>query len=421
MSEIVNKGSGSSEASSFNGSIVIYQHGIGGSEDDLYETIRRLVQSNTFRNQAYLDDFVNMNDFNVSTKKFNSNSEKEKAENILDEIVRRIEETPTKNIHFRTRLGGFRCYDSIDNQVEKLIYIIKYLVDVKKVNKKIVLVGHSQGGLVNIKTAIALEGYIDQLISISTPYDPVDMGASLLTLYNIAKFFNIPGVEKILTQSDVDMDDPNQQALIKEIKTGAEVLTNRNYFKKIHEDWKNAKNKPKLHVISGTAGTYRKSIVVPSSGLGSSLSPSYGTDLELTVKYLKTPFDGIVMTSEQYNIEYDTYHPLCDISLPCIKNGTYKFKSYCGECYLGCPLSSFDLEDTVIDAFFTGLSNWIKGKGFQIDAKADDLTRALVAGMNRSEYSGNYTNVYRILKNSHSHMWLRYNETALYCVRSHIE
>lgn len=422
MSEIINKGSGSSSgsnitsgksnATSFNGAIVIYQHGLGGNEQDLCESIRSLVVSNTYRNIAFggfeklNESFINMDNYDAAKNAFTSESAKNEVNTMLTELVEFAKNNSNKNVHIRTRLGGKDQYDSIEDQVERLAYIIKYIADTKKCDKKIVLVGHSQGGLVNLKTAIKLEGYIDQIISLSTPYNASDVGSSLLTLYNVVSKFGAKDIANSLVNGN--------SAVIDKLKARATTLTDYKYFKQLKEDWKKASNKPKLHVISGTSGIYSK--VVPDIDFLGNPTISVSSD----------SFDGIVTTYEQHDIEYTTYQPLVKLDLPCLTrepgllDSRGDYKGNCGSC-LSCDLPRISLQNTALGVVIDGVVNWFKTGKFDTTEKLAEIGRALSAGLNRENYEGEFEDLYKILKSEFSHTWIRYNSLALYSIRSHIE
>lgn len=93
-------------------------------------------------------------------------------ETLIGKIVQEAKANAGKTILVATHLGQIfntKCnLDSIENQAKKLIYIVDEFS--KYAGVSLSLVGHSQGGLVNLETGIARCDKIKNLISISTPY-----------------------------------------------------------------------------------------------------------------------------------------------------------------------------------------------------------------------------------------------------------
>lgn len=83
----------------------------------------------------------------------------------------------------------YKSYESIDNQSIKLIKIIESIKQLDS-SIEIILVGHSQGGLVNLKTATEIPNKIKSIVSISTPYSPVTTAYLLRAVEFVANIFN---------------------------------------------------------------------------------------------------------------------------------------------------------------------------------------------------------------------------------------
>lgn len=152
-----------------------------------------------------------MHDYDVSKEEFYNYGKDgylRKASNTIATITNQLAEivdlslnNPNKAILVKTSLDEsvysydkdkketeYLGFDSIENQSIKLVYLVK---KIKSLSSKIrlILVGHSQGGLVNLETACKVPSKIHKLISISTPYSPVLMANKLICIATIANMF----------------------------------------------------------------------------------------------------------------------------------------------------------------------------------------------------------------------------------------
>ncbi len=135
----------------------------------------------------------------------------------------------------------------IAEQADDLEKIISKLKE-KYNDVKIVLIGHSKGGLVNMRCAINNHNYVDGLISVGTPYNFNIMGFIqglfdniLLAAKNVADFLSIDELKESLNQLYKDINENFVD----------DDLGNPQVFKKLKADWNALPKKytPKLFTI----------------------------------------------------------------------------------------------------------------------------------------------------------------------------
>lgn len=148
---------------------------------------------------------------------------------LIANIVTFAKQNEGKTIMVSTNLNrGFKTnynLDSIHNQKIKLIYIID---EIKKYpNIELNLVGHSQGGLINLEAAIDRNTKINKIISISTPYSPVYLGEKLIFL---DFFFKLGGQSAYL----LFLDTPEE---VEAYKTSVKTLCSSEYFSNLKSRW----------------------------------------------------------------------------------------------------------------------------------------------------------------------------------------
>lgn len=293
---------------------------------------------------------------------------------LISNIVACAKENEGKTIMVSTYLNsGFMTshnLDSIENQKLKLIYIIDEFK--KYPNVELNLVGHSQGGLVNLEAAIERNTKINKVVSISTPYGPVYLGEKLIFL---DFFFKLGGetAYKLFYENE-----KNVQAY----KNCVEVLCSGSYFENLKNDWNNLTIRPQLTVITGTAGLLYKFEPGMSSG-----------QAYLPTSIFKNPFDGLVKFSEQTSIKHTNFIHLADPNLTCYKEKAFAQETcYCQSgnyfsCRRKCSLSSISFSGTVIDALFDLIENALTGK------KIDELANYKVAVAINAGLKNNVDNV----------------------------
>ena len=320
---------------------------------------------------------------------------------LIANIVAYAEANEGKTILVGTYLNrGFKTnhdLDSIENQKTKLVYIID---EIKKYsNVELSLVGHSQGGLVNLEAAIDRSSKIKRLISISTPYAPVYLGEKLIFL---DFFFKIGGE----TAYSLFCNDPKN---IPAYKACVEKLCSSSYYSDLKSRWNNLSSRPPLTVITGTAG--HLSTFIP----GVYNEYCYNPDT-----FMKESFDGLVKFSEQANIQNATFIHLADNNLPCYaekgfaKNMCYYQQGLYSSCKKNCNLSSISFSGTVIDVLFDLIGNAINGKDIHNFANYN-VAVAIFAGLEKdlTKVPSGYMNYYNIYSNDYNHDFIRYNSDTI--------
>ena len=292
-----------SSANNFSGTLVIYQSGLGGTQYDFYKTIEKLVSSNPFRHKAFVvndnleDSYLDAGDMWQGESLLSRPSNTSNLRTKLDRLVDYCFRYPHHHVHVRTSLGGTKGFDSIEKQTACLRSIIEYLENKRDFDRKIVLVGHSQGGLVNLETAILRPESIDKIISLSTPYNPVDIGKDVMTIFHLGELFKYDVNGKIRNELNVTAEEAQK------FRNRIETLSSSSYFSDLKNRWANCAHKPKLYVISGTSGRLAHTYYAYTSD---------GYAMPVTIK---KSFDGLVTTQEQHDISYNGYQPLVDLDI----------------------------------------------------------------------------------------------------------
>ena len=180
---------------------------------------------------------------------------------------------------------------------------------------------------------------------------------------------------------------------------------------------------PKLYVISGTSGKYAHT--------------SYG--MNTYPSEISRSFDGLVSTKEQHDISYDVYQPLVDLNIECLKRqdnwwaGNYQGDcKNCGIFTSTCDLPTFNITKLVNIGLFDAIKNWIKTGQFSFETtKIADIMETINAAAYPDIANDRYypssnpkpdcLDYYKIYSHKYSHGWIRYNELAVFCIRSFIE
>ncbi len=397
--------------------IVLFQAGLGDNETDFIQTINKLTNGflTTIAykdiNKSTEDSFIDMSKFNCENNTFyglDINGYLGKSASLMNDFRKQIanlvdtsKRYANKSVLVRTSLGkgvNFNdVYDSIENQRKKLLFIIDSIKSYD-IGINIILVGHSQGGLVNLEAAIERPNSIYKLVSISTPYSPVSLANNLVILNFLAKPF------KINVYKEMVSDEGASQRF----KSCVEKLNSGKYFSNLKDKWNKLNSRPELIVIAGVSG-HLSSVTT---------SVDYFTERDI-VTITKKSFDGLVSIAEQTDIKNATFYKLSDRSLPCYgqKNSyadsiCYISDGYSFSCNKKCLLSSFSLVSTELSILFDNLWDIIfKGKNFDV------FNHPIVADIYNGRFRLNINDTknqkyYDVYASDYSHMWLRYcNET----------
>lgn len=184
--------------------ICLYVQGLG-QYDTFFEPTINLITSACPQKHAGFYLSVNMQDFDSVSGHFSDPNDEDVFDQTTELLVNTALANPNKTIHARIYINidpyGQR-YDIIENQKTKLVYLIDRIKSLSN-SVRIVLIGHSQGGLVNLEAAIARPYQIERLISLSTPYAPVYVAKLFEQINEIRVIFN--GVFEILNGGPYDL------------------------------------------------------------------------------------------------------------------------------------------------------------------------------------------------------------------------
>ena len=399
--------------------VVLFTPGLGAGGSFFNPTINNLSERPT-KVVAY-SDVIDMKDFQVSKNRFVKVDAKGYLVNdkdTLDTFTKQISaictmanNNPNKSVLVRVDLKTFPSFssgnitheewDSVSNQASKLAFIVK-AIKTNDSSINVILVGHSQGGLVNLETATRIPDKIKRLISISTPYREV-LAADLLTIVLAAARY---------MESKASEDEGEENDLIKFAKTFMNDILNVNcqnrvsdlasepFFSALHAKWNALSTRPPLTVITGTSG--------------------HLVTFDLGVIRTKQSFDGLVRTSEQKGVEHAKFINLADISIPCHVKKTYTndtcHDSLLSPCNYLCPLPNFGLGDILTKSTFMAFVKSIRDNDMNNFAnnfgeEAQKIYTAIEIGLGWCEDENAavdplYKNYHDIYASDYSHLFL---------------
>ena len=345
---------------------------------------------------------IDLTDFNVLTEKFYgindgsicpSNSSLTNFCKKISTIVELSTSNIYKTVLVRTKLDRYidcvsngsikyRSHDSIDNQAIKLKKIIK---DIKNLNSQIdiILIGHSQGGLVNLKVSTLIPSYISDMISISTPYSPVTIAYLLRGIEFAANLFN---------QSIVSKFDPLEYEDYLEC---VNTLSNKTYFTNLKNKWNTLNNRPHLTIISG----------VSAHLMTSQSFTIFNISFETNFRY---PFDGLVLGREQVSIENADINVLHEDGVTCYEESNGFTNPCCVTVDINhnhncdCILPCFDINDVLLQSSLSSLDLAIHNG--QIDISQLPIIKAIIEGIDGIPCSNeNYRQYYELIGGRFSH------------------
>lgn len=341
-------------------------------------------------------DYIDMDYFDVKKNKFyylldneyndiSNNAKKEFNKKII-RIIDLLKKNEEKVLHIRTNLSNsFNLKDKNDpikNQSLKLKYIIETILSYG-LDIDISLVGHSQGGLVNLETTLLIPKLIKNLISIQTPYKPVYF-AKIKNLFN--SFVNDIPLKNILFYPDIKE---------KRYQNSIEILQRNSYFSSLKNKWKQIKNKrPNLTIIVAVSGKYK------------TISPKIFFDIRpiKTHEYLnyfnvEYEFDGLLFIDEQTDIDYDLvfrYTRYDEISI--INDGlSYLFNKKNNKKLICYPVKEY-------------------GKFY---SKGENVSESISETINLATYGcaithdNNYKHIYDLYASRYSHKYLSYEKEVI--------
>lgn len=406
--------------------VMLFQGGLGDNGDGFTETINLLHKSYSSRT-IVIDNAIDMKNFDVDNDSFyglDANGYLTKSTSLsasfnkqISDIVSKSKENANKVILVRTALAYsisglkdgkivYLPYDSILDQAKKLKYIIQAIKNCDE-EIEVILVGHSQGGLVDLEVATQIPNLINKMISISTPYSPVNLAKKLINVNALATIFNTNLYEIIAKTPD----------LAKKYKQCVDTLGTADYYNDVKERWNKLSNRPSLTVISSVSGHLFKYI----PGFSDAYSGVYNPD-----SIYKYSFDGLVSIYEQTDIENATIVGLTDKSLECYdskqfmeRNCYYQYGIYM-TCKKSCCLSSFNLETALLVTGFQALGklvdSWVDGEKFEFNLEDYSIINDIFNGVKGKPLSdSSNAQYYNVYKSNYSHGNVRYcDETIAY-------
>lgn len=226
-----------------------------------------------------------------------------------------------KSILLRLRLCGKDYAASVEEQALRLVYLIRHLY-ILSPDRPLVLVGHSQGGLVNLLASSYLDAMVDQVISINTPYRNVQAISEFFALYKRSDRAS-DALRKFLSNSVPNLTEESEEKL-----TAAGIrFTNNKMSNEIKERFSNLTYPPRLDVICSISGIFNGSVF-----------------------NWRRAYDGFITVYEMQDVDYDERHILSEKTLPCIKEERTVFNVYsrCLTCH-DCELVEFNFRSLIHD------------------------------------------------------------------------
>ena len=385
--------------------VVLFQGGLNDNGTGFDTTIDLLMQSSDGSSKFIkYEQVLDMRNLNPVTHIFGTNTgdtsnmthliSETHFHNVIEDIVDLGRANTEKIILVRTYLN--RVYstdidlDTIGNQAFKLKYIIDEFSEYE--NVEIILVGHSQGGLVNLEAAIDRYSRISRIISISTPYSPV-------YLATVASLF-----DPILgCVTDVDN--------IEYYRACVNTLASNEYFNNLKSRWNALQSRPELTAIVGISGKLQY------------LSGELFDIVDIS------GFDGLVMTSEQTDIEHANFVYSINDDVPCYNNQLYA-SSCCTEFDNMCNNTCNLIKISFFDFFMKLLSDIWNEFVHSLDTESQNSSgetdsNSFLNIISNTAYSNNpneaenidtndpYYNYLMVYANPNSHGIIRYNANTI--------
>lgn len=368
------------------GAIVLFQHGIFGNQDSMTATIKKIEEVKGAKNSAYPDGFINMTGFVQKGYKKGLFFDTLEQQNVFLNTMKGIKEyadtNPYINVLVRTNLSGKDTYDSIYLQSEKLEFIIKYINENFE-GRKIILVGHSQGGLVNMEASLRCPNMVSKMISFNTPYAVNSIGDDLYPLARLIMSF-AGGFKYELNDTEMDLSDERVDAALRNLKSF-------DYFDDLKKRWDEFQNKPPLYKIVGLSGILKGQ----------------------TFRCNRT-FDGLVTVDEMLNISATDTKFIKEYKTDC-PDPWYEFlfevdyTNVCTSCSKGCDFPKLNFLDELVEIF----KKWIN-HNFNLNTDELEIMKAIQAGLKHEDYTGSKTDIYKVYKNECNHLNILTNYRAIY-------
>lgn len=392
--------------------VVLFVGGLGCDGSFFNPTIKKLKNKGS-RYVVEYSNMVNMDDFITSKGAFyglnngslmKSTSLTENFNLEIDNIVKMAKGNPNKTVLVKTRLDetirkvnsdkvtfDYIAYESIEAQKIKLKYIINAIKNLDS-SIEIVLIGHSQGGLVNLETAVEIPEKITEMVSISTPYSSVAIAKGVCLLDTIANIVN-SSIYKLIENDD---------EIIKRYDASVTVLGTPSYFDNLKAKWNSLTSRPKLTVIAGISAHLMTSV--------------YLFPFEVNHRY---PFDCLVLGREQVDIENCTLHVLSKDGVTCYEDSDGFKKSCCtdlefiNEHDCDCTLPCFDISGAIFKSAVTELENLYNNKKFVALSELPVVKAVVEAKDGKPLSNEDYRPYYETVASEYSHLNIREAEKTI--------
>lgn len=396
--------------------IALLQSGLGDNGNNIEGLINQLKLScSLFASNSFE---IDMSHYNPLTEDFcndngsHSNTYEQDFINKINNIIAEAHEEYTKTILVRTRLNTVfgvgnnynRCfYDSIENQSKKLIKIIDSIKTHSSI--RLSLIGHSQGGLVNMEAAIVRPLKIYKMISISTPYSPVKVGSNVLffeSLVNLIGSSLIDGYESNPEYKNYLVQSVNK-------------LTSSSYFNDLKSRWNSLGYNPSLTVITGSSGLLKD--LKYYAPLGCSM-------------ITHCPFDGLVCLSEQRSISNASFVDLIKHNALCFHSREFITTPPNDSCYSivgigqvgcsngpNCNLPSVNLMLTGFQSLLNAAYDYFLGTDVESAEYFANhpITIAIDEGLSQISFTGSqeYQAIYDLAYDQYNHLHILKNQETI--------
>ena len=323
---------------------------------------------------------------------------------LIDDIVSYCSLHNDKNVIIRTRLCGVNTAtpDSIYYQKERLNYIIQSLESNVNFSRDIVLIGHSQGGIVSLESSINHNTTVKKVITISTPFGASEGAKLFMFIYYIGRIFSEEITNNIISHV-YNVTDTTQ--LVQSIN----ALSDNSYFNDetnmtgLIQRFNALSVKPQVYNLGGISGL---ADIFPFNSL-------FGGDYDDV-----NGFDGLVFGIEMVKLANTTKYFILpsDIpTLPCINNNPNQgnYLKGCKNCNNNCLLKQNyinliqliinSLDDLIadLDDFLNGITTFSN-----LSTTAQNLIDAIsygLAGEALPSSLSSYTSIYNIYKADNNH------------------
>ena len=343
--------------------VCLYVQGLGQGNTFFSNTIN-LITSSCPAKHIDFNISIDMVGFDCTTNQFWNPSTADIFNQITASLVNISLANPNKIIHARLGLNvdeaGFN-YDLITNQKTKLLYVIDRIKNLSNA-VRIILIGHSQGGLVNLEATIERPNQIERLISLSTPYSPV---------YAAALFDQVNEIREVYNTIAFAFNGQTY-GLSPYFSVCVDTLASESYFNSLKTRWSALPYRPHLLAICGISSRIKTNGPLRPFFHGMEVTWEFTDDYRAS--------DGLVSIQEQNAVPNAQIVNLYDDSIPCISSSLFLntpcANSYSGTCISTCPLPFLDPSQIAIT--FLQHPNSYK----------DDALNAAEQAMNNQPFSG---------------------------------